>query len=1189
VNLAQSKATIKFDPSSGLGPRDFIAVTEDCGYEACLWKASTTDSGELCRIDAQKWQRRLLVSALCSVPVFLASMLPMLPGPWMEWLEHSHLVVNALPLSWVVQLVLASCVQVFVGSPFFRSAWLSLRHGSANMSLLVVIGTSAAFVYSLISVVLAALDANYDGQVCFEASTLIITFVCGGKWLEAQAKARTNDVVNSLTQLAPSTALLIQTGSGSAEEKVEEIDSALLHVGDLVRVLPGAAVPVDGVVLQGRSAVDESMITGESLAVTKEPGSVIIGGTVNGAGLLTVRATRVGSSTTLSSIARLVQDSQASKAPVQAIADTIASYFVPAVVAAAMVVLIVWLVLAYKVIPREDLPQHGRMPPYLVALLHAINVLVISCPCALGLATPTAVLVGTGVAASQGILIKGGGPLELAHKTRVVVFDKTGTLTEGKASVKAIKLLRPPPSQRSVMSDKTGTPTEGKASVGLLRSPLPQPACLPHAAPTPCTAPPSTGVCISPSQPQHAPDTESKPSSICTQDPAPEDAGLHWGMERVLRCLAVVEAGSEHPLGQALVSYATDALSRLSPHSHEHHVHTPGQDLLSCCPASRPQPTNVTAHELSSLHPQQPLQQPSTAHSTEKQQQQQQPSPASCARKPSCCQTPPAATTLPTSVPNTGNGCGDGGGDGDRSGGPACCNGTSKGNNTSKGNSTSKGRPEREAGGSSDDSSSSSSLSTSMQGQALDFEAVPGRGMKCRYIEAPHCNHFQEPIAHQVFVGNTQWMCDNQIPLNAETLDEIEYMESQGCTVVVAAVAGTAVAVVAITDQVKPEAGRVVAALHRMGMRVWMMTGDNERAAASIASHLGIPPQRVVSAATPDGKLQALQALQSGQQPSQALASTNPELPTYNPTIIPSGRRDRGVGGEGGFRAAQSAWWQQLKGAKRSHWYNSGSVQQSSGRSQRLGRTALAQGAKNVGSLEGDGLGVHAPLLANSLHEEEVGGAQRAATAAAHVSVWQADEDCCVRAEGQQGMQTGDAVWEADIESGKPDVSLVPAGLLVTPPDSPCASVSRRQQHQQPQQAEQRQRQEGKRTVVAMVGDGINDSPALTAADVGIAIGAGTDVAVAAAEIVLMRDNLEDVVVALDLARFTFRRILWNFLWAFGYNILAIPLAAGALFPWTHSLVPPWVSAFAMSLSSFSVVVSSLLLRRYKRPVNLAC
>eukprot|EP00967_Tisochrysis_lutea_P031938 scaffold37706_cov17-Tisochrysis_lutea.AAC.1 len=201
-------------------------------------------------------------------------------------------------------------------------------------------------------------------------------------------------------------------------------------------------------------------------------------------------------------------------------------------------------------------------------------------------------------------------------------------------------------------------------------------------------------------------------------------------------------------------------------------------------------------------------------------------------------------------------------------------------------------------------------------------------------------------------------------------------------------------------------------------------SGDNERAAASIASHLGIPPQRVVSAATPDGKLQALQALQSGQQPSQALASTNPELPTYNPTIIPSGRRDRGVGGEGGFRAAQSAWWQQLKGAKRSHWYNSGSVQQSSGRSQRLGRTALAQGAKNVGSLEGDGLGVHAPLLANSLHEEEVGGAQRAATAAAHVSVWQADEDCCVRAEGQQGMQTGDAVWEADIESGKPDVSL---------------------------------------------------------------------------------------------------------------------------------------------------------------------
>eukprot|EP00878_Enallax_costatus_P022495 GHUV01023866.1.p1 GENE.GHUV01023866.1~~GHUV01023866.1.p1 ORF type:complete len:272 (+),score=28.80 GHUV01023866.1:23-817(+) len=263
---------------------------------------------------------------------------------------------------------------------------------------------------------LAALNPDYMGHVYLESSVLILVFVCAGKYIEAKAKARTSDAVRGLLQLGAKTAVLLKLAEdGQTVISAREIPAELIQVGDILRVMPGATVPADGVVIYGKSSVDESMITGEAMPVSKYVNDGVIGGTVNGSGLLHVQATRVGADTTLSSIVRLVAAAQANKAPIQALADKIASWFVPAVVTLAALTFITWLLLGLtNHINTEDLPPGTT--PFLLALLHTVAVLVIACPCALGLATPTAVMVATGVAAKLGVLIKGGSTLELAHR-----------------------------------------------------------------------------------------------------------------------------------------------------------------------------------------------------------------------------------------------------------------------------------------------------------------------------------------------------------------------------------------------------------------------------------------------------------------------------------------------------------------------------------------------------------------------------------------------------------------------------------------------------------------------------------------------------------------------------------------------------------------------------------------------------
>ncbi|KAI8474198.1 MAG: p-type ATPase superfamily [Monoraphidium minutum] len=563
-------------------------------------------------------------------------------------------------------------------------------------------------------------------------------------------------------------------------------------------------MPADGVVVAGRSAVDESMVTGESLPVPKRPGDDVIGGTVNGEGMLLVRATRVGAASTLAGIARLVEQAQASKAPVQALADRIAAVFVPAVLLLSAATLAAWLAAAAAgALPPSSLPP--GVSARLFALLNAVSVLVIACPCALGLATPTAVMVATGAAARLGVLIKGGAPLELAAKTKVVVFDKTGTLTEGRAVVREM----------------------------LLRG--------------------------------------------------------------ALALLGAVESCSEHPLARAVVSYARDAWGAYADAA------AAGVDAFEAAPG----------------------------------------------RGLRCRVSAAAAAAAVGAPPPPASGGGDGG----------------------------------------------------------DGPDAGGGGV-------------------EVVIGNLEWMAECGVALTLDVASAVGRLEAGGSTAVVAAVGGAAAAVVGIGDRLKAEAPAVVAELGRRGMEVWMITGDSQRAAAALAAQAGIPPARVIAHATP---------------------------------------------------AAKRAWVQRLR----------------------------AGGGASGGAPEG----VAAPPGGVAI--TVAGGAGKA---------------------GGGGGGGGAPV------------------------------------------------------VVAMVGDGINDSPALSEADVGIALGAGTDVAMEAAQMVLMKSHLWDVVVAFDLARTGFRRIQLNFLYAYGYNALAIPIAAGALWPLTHTLMPPWVAALAMALSSVSVVTSSLALRLYRPP-----
>ena len=402
VNLAHEKATVRY-LGGETEPRNLEKAVEGAGYGVV--REEEEDGEDSHERGYQVLRRDFVVAAALTILILVGSL--------------PHMLGISIPLSmpvlnWML-LALATPVQFWAGRRFYKGAWGALKHGQANMNTLVALGTSAAYLYSLVATLAPGLFAGAGDRadVYFDTSALIIALILLGRLLEARAKGRTNEAIKKLAGLRATTARVVQDG--------EEVDIPVedVKIGDVVVVRPGEKIPVDGRIVSGSSAVDEAMITGESIPVAKREGDEVIGATMNSSGSFRMKATKVGKDTALSQIIRMVEEAQGSKAPIQRLADRISAVFVPAVIAVALTTFGVWLIF-------------GPEPAFTFALLNTVAVLIIACPCAMGLATPTSIMVGTGKGAELGILIKGGEALEAAHKLDTVVLDKTGTLTRGK-------------------------------------------------------------------------------------------------------------------------------------------------------------------------------------------------------------------------------------------------------------------------------------------------------------------------------------------------------------------------------------------------------------------------------------------------------------------------------------------------------------------------------------------------------------------------------------------------------------------------------------------------------------------------------------------------------------------------------------------------------------------------------------
>ena len=469
LNPDNSRTTITHNPAL-IGLRSLVEAIEALGFNA-LVADSEDNSAQLESLaktrEIQQWRRAFWTALAFAIPVFLISMIFPMCLPWLDF-GAVRVVIPGLYLGDLVCLLLTVPVQFGIGKRFYVSAFKSLRHRSPTMDVLVVLGTSAAFFFSVVAMIVSIFSVSHTRPATvFDTSTMLITFITLGRYLENRAKGQTSKALSRLMSLTPSMAAIYvdpiaaeksaetphlssatEKKFGAPKKSVEMaqerlIPSELIQVGDVVILRPGDKIPADGTVIGGESYVDESMITGEAMPIFKGQGSLLIGGTVNGTGRIDFKVTRAGRDTQLSQIVRLVQEAQTNRAPIQRIADMVAGYFVPIIIALALLTFVAWIILSHVLPhPPKIFMDDASGGTIMVCLKLCISVIVFACPCALGLSTPTAVMVGTGVGAERGILVKGGATLETATKVDHVVLDKTGTLTMGKMSVAGCRLER---------------------------------------------------------------------------------------------------------------------------------------------------------------------------------------------------------------------------------------------------------------------------------------------------------------------------------------------------------------------------------------------------------------------------------------------------------------------------------------------------------------------------------------------------------------------------------------------------------------------------------------------------------------------------------------------------------------------------------------------------------------------------
>lgn len=414
VNLATNKMTITYDESK-VSPEDIIGRVEKAGFGAALEQIKEKEQEKEEKLEQEKAQhkirQRVIGSIIFAVPLLYISMGHMLP---FELPLPRILSMEENPFNYALAQLLLTVVVLIFGRKFYIVGFKTLFHGHPNMDSLVAIGTGSAFLYSLVMTIRIPFDAHAVHSLYYESAAVVVTLVMLGKYFESKSKGKTSEAIRKLMELAPDTAVRLKEG------KEEEIPVEQVNKGDVLLVRPGSKIPLDGIVVRGVSSVDESMLTGESIPVEKETGAEVIGGSMNYNGALEMEVNHTGKDTTLAKIIRLMEEAQGRKAPISKMADVVAGYFVPAVLVIAVLAAVIWAVTGH---------------PISFVLKIFVSVLVIACPCALGLATPTAIMVGTGLGASHGILIKSGEALEITHKAQAVVLDKTGTVTEGKPKV----------------------------------------------------------------------------------------------------------------------------------------------------------------------------------------------------------------------------------------------------------------------------------------------------------------------------------------------------------------------------------------------------------------------------------------------------------------------------------------------------------------------------------------------------------------------------------------------------------------------------------------------------------------------------------------------------------------------------------------------------------------------------------